>query len=302
MHAPGVGVDDAFGPLLIGYTIMLSLYGLALAQTIVYLRRSRGDLIGVKLAVIVLWIIDNTHVAVAIIAMYMYLVHLHGDAHGVGLTSWPLGAQVYLTGLSDMIVRSVYAHRIWSLNNRSILLPALIVFLSILTLAMGLIYGVALAKPVSWAASRTINWCGYVGDCCEILADAVITFKMTRLLLRLRLGSHKNDPVLITILTYSVNTGLLTTLCVVASLILLATAAHSSAGLAIYIALSKLYLNALLGTLNARRRAEVSGIDDIDPILTTQVTISPPADYWDVTPAPVVILSPPEQHPPTVSA
>ncbi|OCH85175.1 hypothetical protein OBBRIDRAFT_332431 [Obba rivulosa] len=272
------GLGETFGPMLIGYIVMLFLYSLALAQTVVYLRRSAGDSTRIKSAVVALWIVDNAHAAIAIIGMYTYLVKFHGNEHEVGLTSWTIGAQIYMTGLSDMIVRSIYAHRIWRLGNTSRMLPALIVCLSALTLTVGLIYGVALAGGLSWADSRVINWCGYVGDACEIIADAIIAFIMTRLLLRLRSGLPEKSPVLQTILSYSINTGLLTCFLVTASLILFITAPHSSAGLAIYIVLSKLYINALLGTLNARQRSEIARTEDAVPVLTTHVALATTED------------------------
>ncbi|OCH85178.1 hypothetical protein OBBRIDRAFT_798442 [Obba rivulosa] len=275
---------EMFGPILIGYIIMLFLYSLALAQTVVYLRRSAGDSIRIKTAVVALWIVDNAHATIAIVGMYTYLVKLHGNINGVGLTSWTIGAQVYMTGLSDMIVRSVYAHRIWRLGNTSRMLPALVVCLSALTLVTGLIYGVALAGGLSWAESRVIDWCGYIGDACEIIADAIIAFIMTHLLLRLRSGLPERSPILQTILSYTINTGLLTCLLVTASLILFVISPHSSAGLAMYIVLSKLYINALLGTLNARHQFEIGQTEDNIPVFTTHIALATEGVAPDNTP------------------
>ncbi|OCH83890.1 hypothetical protein OBBRIDRAFT_808659 [Obba rivulosa] len=308
------GRGETFGPMLIGYTIMLFF---ALVQTVVYLRRSTGDSIRIKSAVIALWIVDNIHAVIAIVGMYTYLVKLHGNEHGIGLTSWAIGvgqclsqcaegsSRIMLPGTSlydpfthtesgDQYKPHVACPNSAHLDERvQVFLSALMLVMLDRLAAMGLsvftsktihpihdkvsslsVYGVALAGGMSWTESRAVNasiallvmWCGYVGDACEIVADAVIAFIITHLLLRLRSGLP------------DINTGLLTCFLVMASLVLLITAPHSSAGLAIYIVLSKLYINALLGTLNARQRSEIARSEDAVPVLTTHIVLAPGTD------------------------
>lgn len=160
-----------------------------------------------------------------------------------------------------------------SVTHGSRVVPSIIFSLSLLTFAVGLTYGIILASGVSWTASRFINWCGYIGDACEILADSIIVFTMVRLLLKLRSGLPRPNGLLVAFVTYTINTGLLTTLCVIASLFLLATLPRSSSGLAIYNVVSKLYINSLLGSLNARPQGEALEAENTAPILTTQIAL-----------------------------
>jgi len=97
----------------------------------------------------------------------------------------------------------------------------------------------------------------YMGYGAEIVADSIIAIAMTRLLSKFQsdLESFDNSrSILQKFLTYSINTGLLTTIFIGLSIVCYIFLPHSFAYLAFYFVFGKLYLNSLLGTLNARSR------------------------------------------------
>ncbi|OCH92384.1 hypothetical protein OBBRIDRAFT_457060 [Obba rivulosa] len=112
----------------------------------------------------------------------------------------------------------------------------------------------------SWGQDKIIKWPVCSGYATDILGDAMIAFEVTRLLMRLCTGFK------------SINTGALTVLCTVLSLVSTFILPHSFAFLVVYFITGKLYLNSLLGTLNARSRI-ASPAEWTAPVLTYDVIV-----------------------------
>ncbi|OCH89905.1 hypothetical protein OBBRIDRAFT_793802 [Obba rivulosa] len=112
-----------------------------------------------------------------------------------------------------------------------------------------------------------------MGYCTEMLLDSIIAIAMTRLLFSFRTGFRDTDSILQTFVMYSINTGVLTIIFVLLSLICYVVIPTSFAFLAFNFVFGKLYLNSLLGTLNARSRLRPYA-QQTSPILTTGITAS----------------------------
>jgi len=85
-----------------------------------------------------------------------------------------------------------------------------------------------------------------------VVADAIIASALCILLAKSRTGFRQTDSLVNILMVYTVNTGLLTSIVAAISLILYTVTPHNYIFLALYFNMSKLYLNALLATLNAR--------------------------------------------------
>jgi len=261
--------DATLGAIQIGYAFTLFFYGVTLAQAVMYFRTNTRDLAYLKGAVFALLVVDSVHVGFLSAGVYTYLVTLHGNEAGVFVRLWSIGVTVFVTNISNTIVRCIYAHRIWRLTNGGYILPLTVMVLSLTALVLGLLYGTESIKSI------IDEWCAYAGSAVEAVADVIIVIAMFRIFLQLRFGLPRTDSVLQMIMVYSISTGLLTAIFVVFSLVVLVTLPQSWAGIAIYNILSKLYINALLAALNARRRLALPHTESIAPVLTTQIAIGP---------------------------
>jgi hypothetical protein len=86
----------------------------------------------------------------------------------------------------------------------------------------------------------------------DIACDTLISFSMIYLLHRGRSGYANSNKVINTLIAYTINTCLLTTLCTVTCLVLFIAMPGNFIYAPFYFAVCRLYANSLLSTLNSR--------------------------------------------------
>ncbi|KAF8968561.1 hypothetical protein BDZ97DRAFT_1799051 [Flammula alnicola] len=92
----------------------------------------------------------------------------------------------------------------------------------------------------------------YVSFGAGVVADSLVAISLCVLLFKSRTGLQRTDSILTILMAFSINTGLLTSICALACLITYAIWPQRFIFMGIYFALSKLYVNSLLASLNAR--------------------------------------------------
>ncbi|KAF4612967.1 hypothetical protein D9613_010892 [Agrocybe pediades] len=98
----------------------------------------------------------------------------------------------------------------------------------------------------------------------SIAVDTIIAASLCTLLLMSRTGTRKTNSVITLLMAFSINTGLLTSIVTLASFIAYAVWPQRFVFMGIYFTISKLYINSVLASLNARtaiRSAEESDFD-----------------------------------------
>ncbi|ESK93753.1 hypothetical protein Moror_1451 [Moniliophthora roreri MCA 2997] len=115
-------------------------------------------------------------------------------------------------------------------------------------------------KLVTWedltqlrGLSMTVNVLGAVSD--VFIATGLFFF-----LHRSRTGFKKSDTMISKLIMFSVSTGLLTSICAIASLLSILVWGDTLIYVAFYFSLGRLYSNSLLATLNARQ--SIRGLTD----------------------------------------
>ncbi|KAG6872102.1 hypothetical protein C0995_012988 [Termitomyces sp. Mi166 len=109
----------------------------------------------------------------------------------------------------------------------------------------------------------------YMADKYSPAGDVLITLILCILLHHSRTGFHRSDTMINKLILFAVNTGFLTSLCAVASLISIVVAGDTFLYIAFYFCIGRLYSNSLLATLNARKMIRGSG----DGIHSTSVSL-----------------------------
>jgi len=94
--------------------------------------------------------------------------------------------------------------------------------------------------------SMTVNALAVAGD---VLIAAVLCMMFHSS----RTGSKRSDTILNILILFSVNTGLLTSLCAIGSLVAIILSPNTFIYICFYFLLGRLYCNSLLATLNARK-------------------------------------------------
>ncbi|KAJ8462774.1 hypothetical protein ONZ51_g10688 [Trametes cubensis] len=113
-------------------------------------------------------------------------------------------------------------------------------------------FAVQLYSIPSYTGISKFSWSLYVGLSVEVAVDVTIAVTQCLLLRRFETGIQRTDSVIRILIAYSINTGLLTSLCAIGALVSYAAAPTKFIYFAFYFVLSKLYVNSLLATLNAR--------------------------------------------------
>ncbi|KAF9552151.1 hypothetical protein CPC08DRAFT_302352 [Agrocybe pediades] len=233
------------------------LYGVTSVQTFLYFHDFKEDSMKIKTMVFVLWILDTIHLIFACHGLYIYLVTNYGNFESLLEPTWTILAQVYVTSLSDLIVRGFFSRRVFVLcvrRNKLLAwaLPTIIITLALIVLASG--FGFASRSFVLKTYKRMNEAAAmlYASLACAVAADTIIAASLCTLLLKSRTGFKRTNSTLTTLMAFSINTGLLTTVCAIACLVTYAIWPQRFVFIGIYFALSKLYVNSLLASLNAR--------------------------------------------------
>jgi len=206
--------------------------------------------------------------------LYVYLVTYRGNVTALLRPQWALSAQVYVTELSNFLVRSVFAHRMWKLSDRRLqrALAPVVVFGSTFVLGTGFVFGTAGIQTKAWSDNQDFAWSVFASYGAEMVTDGVIAASMSMMLRERRTGISSSDSVVQKFMAYSIYTGLLTAICVLVTLVTYIIDPKSFVYLAFYFVFSKLYTISLLGWLNARTLLHESKHQPTD-LLTTNVLI-----------------------------
>ncbi|KAF5319718.1 hypothetical protein D9619_008607 [Psilocybe cf. subviscida] len=92
----------------------------------------------------------------------------------------------------------------------------------------------------------------YVSFAAAVAADSTVAISLCALLFHSRTGIKRTDSIVRILMAFSINTGLLTSICALACLITYAIWPKNFIFIGFYFVLSKLYVNSLLASLNAR--------------------------------------------------
>ncbi|KAJ3723379.1 hypothetical protein C8R42DRAFT_666072 [Lentinula raphanica] len=148
------------------------------------------------------------------------------------------------------------------MSNQNKPLTLLIVLFVLGEFACSVAFTISSLKLVTWedltqlkSLSMTVNVLGAV-------ADVLIAAGLFYFLHRSRTGFKKSDTMISKLIMFTVSTGLLTSICAVASLLSILIWGKTLIYVAFYFSLGRLYSNSLLATLNARK--SIRGLDDDD--------------------------------------
>jgi len=106
------------------------------------------------------------------------------------------------------------------------------------------------------ALSLTVNALAAAGD-------VLIAFILCWILQSSRTGFKRSDTVITKLIAFSINTGLVTSICALLSLITIVVFPGAFIYITFYFTLGRLYSNSLLATLNARQSLAASSNGDI---------------------------------------
>lgn len=239
------------GAAFIGNIFAAILFGLTTMQTITYFRSPPRDAVFFRVVVICLWLLDTFHLILVTHGIYYYVIDNFANPIAILRPTWSLVTQIYITVLIILVVRSVFTARIWILSYGNKFLVVIITLTSLFVFGTG--YGFAsIGFGTTFKKLFEESWMLYASLGGAVAADLMIALSLCYLLMRNRTGFKRTDSLVTTLLVYAVNTGLLTSVCATACFITYTVWPQDFIFMGIYFSLGKMYLNAMLASLNAR--------------------------------------------------
>ncbi|KAG2151879.1 hypothetical protein BD769DRAFT_1562596 [Suillus cothurnatus] len=255
-------VDATFGAILIGVVVSATLYGVTCAQGWFYFRRYPTDPWYTKLLVGAIFLSDSIHQVLITHVMYTYLVTDFGSVSELEKVVWSLSAQVLFNGFTGFMVQSFLTMRVYRLSNKNVIATALVLSLVIAEFVLIIIYVANISKFIDFSQISNIKPLSISVNAVAAVGDLLITVLLCGFLQQSRTGFHRSDTLITKLMVFSINTGLLTSVCAVMSLISTLAWPDTFIYIAFYFCLGRLYCNSLLATLNARKSIRNHSCDE----------------------------------------
>ncbi|KAI4518903.1 hypothetical protein K525DRAFT_280337 [Schizophyllum commune Loenen D] len=257
MAVPHLDVDAKLGSAFIGCVMAGILYGITCFQTYNYYKGRFEDPWTLDAFVYSLWTLETVHLGLVMHGCYFYMVTNYNNPASMISPTWSLLTQIFVTCVTDVAIRGFFGRRVWILTaQRNRPLAYVLVFCigasSLLTFSSGVAFGIKAFMVGTFAAFNEISYLLYTSLGSGVVADAFIAVSMCVLLSQSRTGVRNTDSVIDTLMMYTINTSLLTTVCSAACFISYAVRPNEFIFLGIYFVLSEFFINSLLASLNAR--------------------------------------------------
>ncbi|KAJ7067062.1 hypothetical protein C8F01DRAFT_657816 [Mycena amicta] len=248
-----INVPTTLGSMLIGGFFASMLSGIVCIQTMLYFRTYKTDGAGVKSLVFAVCFLDLLHTAFIWIAGWIYVIEHWGSTPRLDFIPWCISLTVIITALVTFLVHCFFAHRIFLLSKRNWYMATPVVLFALLRLVAA---SVSTAEMLHYKSFHLFvvhaRWIFTLGLSVSSAVDILITGFLFYLFQESRTeGGHLNH-VIDKLMLYAFETGSLTCLGTVVSLICWITMPSNLVFLGLHFAIGKLYANSLLVTLNTR--------------------------------------------------
>ncbi|THG95905.1 hypothetical protein EW145_g7880, partial [Phellinidium pouzarii] len=245
--------DNTLGAVLIGGFVSVFLYGVTCLQALIYYQRYPGDRGSVKYSALLVWLIDSFDAALTCHIGYFYLVSNFTNPAAIFAPVWSLKLHVLVTSVSDFLVRSFFARRIYTLSHGKKLITGIILSLSFVDLVVGIIITAKAFNISTFAGLTSVAVLFYLDFASNIGADTCVAVVLCYYLWIHRTGSKRTDPLVFKLMAYTVNTGMWAVIFATGGLICYAALPATLVFIAFYLNLSKVYVNSYLASLNLRK-------------------------------------------------
>ncbi|KAI0660701.1 hypothetical protein C8Q70DRAFT_932925 [Cubamyces menziesii] len=242
-------LKTSLGAILFGGMVCTGLSGIVGMQTVLYFRLFTRDLTSTKVKVAVVFFLDMLHSAMIAAANYMYFVSHFGEEDVTDRVFWAVGVSIALTALITICVHLFFAFRLFKLSKRNYWITAPISLrLDIPVTAVELI-----RLKSFYEFGLRFRWVFTLGLVLSSVVDGLITAGLCFYLRRHRGGTGRFDHILNAVTLYTIENGLLTSVTTLVSLIFWLVKPDELIYLGLHFAISKLYANSFLASMNARK-------------------------------------------------
>ncbi|PFH47888.1 hypothetical protein AMATHDRAFT_66568 [Amanita thiersii Skay4041] len=246
-----VNVTLSYGPMLIGTFANMILYGILIVQTYFYFITYKTDTPWIRYLVLYLFIVETVNTGCDIAMMYQPLIMEYGLPDATKYFPIMFAAEPVAIVAVSTPIQLFFAWRIWLLT-KSFWIPVIITLFAVVSFAGGLWTTILIALLRLFARKPELHWPALLWFLASCISDILITGVLVISLSKRKTGFVATDDAISKIIRMTVQTGLLTAFFAVGDVVFFMTLPRTGLNFLWDLALSKLYANCLLSTLNAR--------------------------------------------------
>ncbi|KAF8871071.1 hypothetical protein BD779DRAFT_1454541, partial [Infundibulicybe gibba] len=206
---------------------------------------------------------DTVHQILISHTVYTYLIKNYGNVEQLNTLIWYVLIESYLSLRTCFIQLtsscSFLTMRIWRLSDRNIWITSVMVLSVLGEFGMSMAHGKVAGSSNSTYLTDVIRCLSIMVNVLAATSDILIVAMLCILLHQARTGSPSSDTMINKLILFAVNTGFLTSLCAVASLVSILVAGGTFLYIGFFFCIGRLYTNSLLANLNARKMIRCAG-------------------------------------------
>ncbi|KAJ8487662.1 hypothetical protein ONZ51_g4041 [Trametes cubensis] len=270
-------ICKTIGAVVLGGIIGIMLYGLTIHQVYRYFKMYPKDRATLKALVLIILALESWHILLWGVAGYHYLIEEPYTAQTSSELSingnWSVRLSVIATSLTIGATQCFYAWRVYNIGPHYKWLVTPAVLFLVVDKGFAFAAGIEAFRETSTVADfQRLNWLVAASYGLASVTDLTLAGTLVFVLHKSRTGSKRTDSVLDTLIKYTINTGVLTSLLAFIFAIILP-------GNLIYAGISivgtKLYANSVLAVLNSRREINNRLEDDFASVSIATLSRDP---------------------------
>ncbi|KAJ7112915.1 hypothetical protein C8R44DRAFT_233603 [Mycena epipterygia] len=244
-------LDLSLGALEIGVLLSSTLWGVTTVQFYIYLTAPNKDPWWTKALVYIVWILESLHTIFAWAYIYRLTVTFYGVPAALAADEWTLSASSLFDGIIGAIVQMFFAYRVRMFSN-SWAITSVVWVGSLFQLACTLSITILTPRFSIAEFALRFGWLFEAALATNLIVDVINTGALSYYLSRGRTGFKSTDRVLEKLVTWTVETGLITAIAAALQLAFLKALPNTALWIGISLFYAKLYSNSFLAILNSR--------------------------------------------------
>ncbi|TDL19062.1 hypothetical protein BD410DRAFT_449165 [Rickenella mellea] len=248
-----MSLDITFGAAFSGLFVGAIMYGLTLLQTYTYFKRYPRDKRFIRPLVVCLWFLDTLHLGLIFGCPYWYLIANFGDSSNLAETHWTMNLQAVVNSFLAFIIQLFFSMRVYRLG-QNLIVAAVACILAMIQFSIGIFFTARSFALGTYDKFGQLTWAASLGLGSSATCDVVIAVSLCYFLRKNRTEFPRTNTLISTLMTYSINTGALTNVCALCSVISFGISPTSFIWLSFFWIIGKLYVNSFLAVLNSRER------------------------------------------------
>ncbi|KAF7422315.1 hypothetical protein PC9H_010471 [Pleurotus ostreatus] len=266
-------IHNSMGAAFIGCVLASALYGVSTIQTFYYYNNYGRDPIHIRALVLAVWIFDTTHQVLISHTVYHYVISNYFNPLALMDMVWRVASlspapmssilvEVLFNGFIGFIVQSYLTYRIWRLSNKKIWVLCLIGPFVLAEFICSVVFTVMALQMKTFGELTALKGLSMTVNILAAVGDLFISICLVYMLYRRRTGYKKSNTIISRLIIFTINTGSLTTLFAIGSLISILVWDDTLIYVTFFFCIGRLYANTFLATLNARSILRSVGQDD----------------------------------------